>query len=160
MKQVQTPRDLDHVKTKMAMGLTKRQLICFGAAAVTGFPVYILLRKLMPSDLAVLGMMLTVFPFFFFAMYEKDGKPPEKIICEILRHRFLSRGIRRYRSENIYQRLEEEEKLRKEIRYLEDKKNKGRKGRAPKDGKADKGRDKASKGTKAKRKRQRENKEA
>ena len=139
MKEVQTPRDLDHVKVKMAMGLTKRQLICFGAAAVCGFPLYVVLRKFMPADLAVLCMMIAIFPFFFFSMYEKDGKPPEVLLCEIFRHRFLSRGIRRYRSENIYSKLEEEEKVRKEIRYLEDKRSNG-KGKAFKAGNSGSGR--------------------
>ena len=132
MKQVQTPKDLNHVKTRMALGLTKRQLICFGAAGCVGFPMYIALHKALPTDLSALVMMMVVFPVFFLAMYEKDGKPPEKLLHDIYKQRFRSKGIRRYRSENIYEKLEEQEKIRKEISYLEAKKNKGRTGKAPK----------------------------
>lgn len=132
MKQVQTPKDLNHVKTRMALGLTKRQLIYFGAAGCVGFPMYLALHKVLPTDISALVMMIVIFPFFFFAMYEKDGKPPEKLLHDIYRQRFLSKGIRRYRSENIYEKLEEQEKIRKEISYLEAKKNKGRTGRAEK----------------------------
>ena len=124
MKQVQTPKDLNHVKTRMALGLTKRQLICFAAAGCVGFPLYLALHKALPTDVSALVMMVIIFPFFFFAMYEKDGKPPEKLLYDIYCQRFRSKGIRRYRSENIYERLEEQEKIRKEIASLEAKKNK------------------------------------
>ena len=129
MKQVQTPKDLNHVKTRMALGLTKRQLICFAAAGCVGFPLYLALHKALPTDVSALVMMVIIFPFFFFAMYEKDGKPPEKLLYDIYCQRFRSKGIRRYRSENIYERLEEQEKIRKEIASLEDKKNKAGSGR-------------------------------
>lgn len=132
MKQVQTPKDLNHVKTRMALGLTKRQLIFFAAAGCVGFPLYLALHKVLPVDLSAIVMMVAVFPFFFLAMYEKDGKPPEKILYDIYCQRFRSKGIRRYRSENIYERMEEQEKIRKEILYLEAKKNKGRTGKAGK----------------------------
>ena len=129
MKQVQTPKDLNHVKTRMALGLTKRQLICFAAAGCMGFPLYLALHKALPTDVSALVMMVIIFPFFFFAMYEKDGKPPEKLLYDIYCQRFRSKGIRRYRSENIYERLEEQEKVRKEIASLEAKKNKAGSGR-------------------------------
>ena len=36
MPYVNVPNDLSKVKTKMALNLTKRQLICFGCAAAVG----------------------------------------------------------------------------------------------------------------------------
>ena len=36
---ISIPRDLTRVKTKVFFGLTKRQLVCFGAAALIGVPV-------------------------------------------------------------------------------------------------------------------------
>ena len=39
MPYVNVPNDLSKVKTKMALNLTKRQLICFGCAAAVGLPV-------------------------------------------------------------------------------------------------------------------------
>lgn len=53
MPYVNVPNDLSKVKTKMALNLTKRQLICFGCAAAVGIPSYLLargsIRKLFPS---------------------------------------------------------------------------------------------------------------
>ena len=132
MKQVQTPKDLNHVKTRMALGLTKRQLICFAIAGCVGFPLYIVLHKVLPTDLSAMVMMAVIFPVFFLAMYEKDGKPPEKLLYDIYMQRFRSKGIRRYRSENIYEKLEDKEKIRKEIEQLEAKRNKGRTGKTRK----------------------------
>ena len=37
---ISVPRDLANVKTKVAFNLTKRQLICFGAAALVGVPLF------------------------------------------------------------------------------------------------------------------------
>ena len=60
-------------------------------------------------------------PFFFLAMYEKDGFPAEKILYFMVRQKILTPGIRPYKSENLYKQLEEREKIKKEVRYLEEK---------------------------------------
>ena len=39
MAYVTIPKDLTKVKSKVLFGLTKRQLICFGAAALIGVPL-------------------------------------------------------------------------------------------------------------------------
>ena len=45
MPYVQMPKDLTKVKTKVAFNLTKRQIICFGLAAVCAVPTYFLTRE-------------------------------------------------------------------------------------------------------------------
>ena len=45
MPYVNVPNDLSKVKTKMALNLTKRQLICFGCAAAVGIPALLLGRN-------------------------------------------------------------------------------------------------------------------
>ena len=60
-------------------------------------------------------------PFFFSAMYERDGFPAEKIVYFMIRQKFLMPGIRPYKSENLYEQLEKHEKIRKEVHYLEEK---------------------------------------
>ena len=44
-------------------------------------------------------------PFFFLAMYEKDGFPAEKVLYFMIRQKFLVCGIRPYQIENMYQKL-------------------------------------------------------
>lgn len=42
---ISIPRDLTRVKTKVFFGLTKRQLVCFGAAALIGVPAFFLMKR-------------------------------------------------------------------------------------------------------------------
>lgn len=82
---ISVPRDLSKVKTKVFMNLTKRQILCFGAGALIGVPVFFLLKSSGNLSLAALGMMAVMLPLFFLAMYEKDGQPLEvvaKHFCE------------------------------------------------------------------------------
>jgi hypothetical protein len=110
MAYVNVPKDLSKVKTKLALGLTKRQLICFGAAAAIGVPTYILTRGVIGNSAAALLMIGVMLPFFFLAMYEKDGQPAEKILRNIIRVKFYRPGIRPYKTENFYEILEKEAK--------------------------------------------------
>ena len=49
--------------------------------------------------LLMVGLML---PFFFFAMFERDGLPFEKILRNFIRARFLWPQVRPYKTENFY----------------------------------------------------------
>ena len=122
---VQVPKDLSGIKTKVALNLTKRQIICFSGAAVTGVPLYFLTKGILGTSAASLLMMGAMLPFFFFAMYEKNGFPAEKTLYFMIRQKILTPGIRPYKSENLFTALEEREKLRREVRELEEK-EKGR----------------------------------
>lgn len=105
---VPVPKDLTKVKTKLAFNLTKRQLICFSLAGLVGLPVYFLTRGTIGNTAAVLLMMGLMMPFFFIAMYERDGQPAEKILRNRLR--FLFRPQQRpYRTENFYRVISKKE---------------------------------------------------
>ena len=118
---VAVPKDLSSIKTKVAMNLTKRQLICVGGAGAVGIPFYIFTKGAIGTQASALLMVAVMLPFFFLAMYEKDGFPAEKILYFMIRQKILTPGIRPYKSENIYRQLEEREKIEKEVRYLEEK---------------------------------------
>ena len=118
---VAVPKNLSGIKTKVALNLTKRQLICFGGAAVVGIPFYLVTKGVLGTQVSALIMVALMLPFFFLAMYEKDGFPAEKVLYFMVRQKLLTPGIRPYKSENLYKQLEEREKLKKEVRYLEEK---------------------------------------
>lgn len=121
MAYVPVPKDLSKVKTKVALNLTKRQMICFALAGLCGLPVYFLTRTAIGTDVAATLMVIIMLPFFFFAMYEKDGFPAEKILLHIINQKFRRPGIRVYQSENLYDRWMEQSKLEKEGARLEKK---------------------------------------
>ena len=107
---VNVPKDLSKVKTKVALNLTKRQLICFGIAAVIGIPAYIFSRGAIGNSTAALLMIAIMLPFFFFAMYEKDGLPAEIVLRNILRVKLVWQGKRPYKTENLYELMGKEAK--------------------------------------------------
>ena len=65
MAYVTIPKDLSQIKTKVAFGLTKRQLICFGLGALVGAPFFFLSRGVLGTSAATLGMIFLMMPFLF-----------------------------------------------------------------------------------------------
>lgn len=102
MPYVNVPNDLSKIKTKMAFNLTKRQLLCFGGAALIGVPSYLFLRPVIGNSFALFLMIAFMLPAFLLAMYEKDGLPFEKVVRNFVRARFLWPGVRPYKTENFY----------------------------------------------------------
>ena len=109
MPYVSIPNDLSKVKTKVAFNLTKRQLLCFGGAAVVGIPTYLFTRSALGNSAAMFLMIALMLPFFFFAMFERDGLPAEKVARNIIRALFIRPGARPYKTENIYNVLTKED---------------------------------------------------
>jgi hypothetical protein len=100
------PSDISRVKSKLALNLSKRQLICFGAAALIGIPMYFLTFRVIGNSVAAMLMIGLMLPFFFLAMYEKDGMPAEIVLRNVIRVRFLWPGKRPYVTENLYEIME------------------------------------------------------
>jgi len=114
-------KDFSNVKTKVAFGLTKRQLICFGLGAVIGIASYFLLKSRVPSDIAGVVMILMMLPFFVFGQYEKNGMPLEVIIKNVIKEKYLRPQIRVVKTEPLImgimqtaEYVKEAEKERKE----------------------------------------------
>ena len=112
---VPVPKDLTRVKTKVMFNLTKRQLICFGAGALIGVPLFFLLLRPLGSSTAAMCMMLVMLPFFLLGVYEKNGQPLEKVAGNIIRASILRPRQRPYRTNNFYALLERQDKLDKEV---------------------------------------------
>ena len=108
MAYVQVPKDLTKVKTKVMFNLTKRQLVCFGGGGALGVVFYFLTKNALGTTMAATIMILLVLPFFMFAVYEKDGRPLEKVLMNVIRTKFLVPGIRPYKTENMYAVIQRE----------------------------------------------------
>lgn len=99
---IPVPRDLTRVKSKVFFNLTKRQLICFGAAALIGVPLFFLVKGTGNVSLAALSMIIVMLPLFFLAMYEKDGQPLEVIARHFIQAKFIRPKVRPYQTDNYY----------------------------------------------------------
>ena len=116
---VPVPRDLSKVKTKVLFNLTKRQLICFGGAALIGIPVFFGLKKVTGNtSLAVMGMMIIMLPLFFLAMYERDGQPLEVIAKHFVESKFIRPKIRPYQTDNYYSILMRQAQAEREVKEI------------------------------------------
>lgn len=115
MAYVTIPKDLTKVKSKVMFGLTKRQLICFGAAALTGVPLFFLLKAVVSTTAATLCMILVMLPFFLLAMYERHGQPLEVIAGHIIRSMFTRVKERPYQTNNFYAAVKRQIQTEKEV---------------------------------------------
>ena len=115
---ISVPRDLTKVKSKVVFNLTKRQLICFGLAALIGVPSFFLLKSVTAVNTAVMGMMVIMMPFFFLAMYEKNGQPLEVILNHMIQAIFIRPKIRPYKTDNYYAALMRQAQAEKEVKRI------------------------------------------
>lgn len=112
---ISVPRDLSKVKSKLLFNLTKRQLICFGSAALLGVPTFFLLRKPIGVSAATIVMMVIMMPLFFLAMYERNGQPLEVIAQHFMETKFIRPTIQPYKTDNYYAALMRQHRAEREV---------------------------------------------
>ena len=100
------------------MNLTKRQLICFGAAALVGVPLFFVLKSTGNISFACMGMIVVMMPMFFLAMFEKDGQPLEVVAKHFIESRFIRPKVRPYQTDNYYAALMREAEAEKEVKRI------------------------------------------
>lgn len=115
---IPVPRDLTRVKSKVLFNLTKRQLLCFGAAALLGLPVFFLVKSTGNVSLAAMSMIIVMLPLFFLAMYEKDGQPLEVIAGHFIQAKFIRPKVRPYQTNNYYDALMRQQELEQEVKEI------------------------------------------
>ena len=115
---ISVPRDLTKVKSKVFLNLTKRQLICFSVAALIGVPSFFLIKSMAPVNVALMSMMVIMMPIFFFAMYEKNGRPLEVYLGHFIEAVFVRPKKRPYKTDNYYSALERTARAEREVNRI------------------------------------------
>ena len=116
---ISVPRDLTRVKSKVFFNLTKRQLLCFGSAAMIGIPAFFFIKKAAGNTtLAMMGMMLLMLPLFFLALYERDGQPLEVVAKNMIESKFIRPKVRPYQMDNYYSILARQAQAEKEVTQI------------------------------------------
>lgn len=118
MAYVTIPKDLSQIQSKVLFGLTKRQVICFGAAALVGVPLFFLAKVSLGTTTAALCMILVMLPFFLFAMYEKNGQPLEVFLGHLIQNKFIRPKVRIYQTNNLYSALVRQSQLEQEVKRI------------------------------------------
>ena len=130
MAYVSVPKDLTHVKSKMLFGLTKRQIVCFGAALLMGLPLFFMLRGSVLTSAAALVMIFAMLPGLLFGLYEKHGQPLEVVIGQIVRNRFTMPKVRPYQTNTLYAVLERQRQMETEVKAVVQKAKRRQAGKA------------------------------
>ena len=112
------PRDLTRVKSKIFLNLTRRQLLCFGGAILIGLPLFFFVRRRAGTTAGSFVMIAVMLPFFFLAMYERNGYPAETVARHFVRARVRRPGKRIYRTDNVYAAAERAAFVRKEVNRI------------------------------------------
>ncbi|OQR53231.1 PrgI family protein [Bacillus sp. CDB3] len=86
---VSIPKELKTIKSKLFLGLTKRQLIGFSIALAISLPVFFLLKSF-SLDVALYGLFFTACPAIFATIFSKDGMPAETWIKLYLEYKYLN----------------------------------------------------------------------
>lgn len=86
---VSIPKELKTIKSKLFLGLTKRQLIGFSIALAISLPVFFLLKSF-SIDIALYGLFFTACPAIFATIFTKDGMPAETWIKLYLEFKYLN----------------------------------------------------------------------
>ena len=115
---IPVPRDLTRVKSKILFNLTKRQLICFGAAALIGVPSFFLIKSISSVSVAVMAMIVIMIPLFLLAMYERDGQPLEALLGHFIETKFIRPKVRPYETDNYYEILLRAAEAEKEVESI------------------------------------------
>lgn len=118
MAYVPVPKDLTKVKSKLLFNLTKRQLICFGGGALIGVPLFFLLRGSLGASSAAILMVLSMLPLFVMGLYEKNGRPLEKVLGDVIQTVFLRPKQRPYQTDNLYAALMRQEQMEREVQKI------------------------------------------
>ena len=118
MAYVTVPKDLTHVKSKVLFGLTKRQLVCFGGALLTGGPLYFLARNYLSNSAAALLMIFAMLPGLLFALFERHGQPLEVVIQQMIQCCFIRPKERPYQTNNAYTALVRQSQMEKEVNAI------------------------------------------
>jgi len=115
---VPVPKDLTKVKSRVLFNLTKRQLICFGGGALIGVPLFFLLRGSLGASSAAILMVLSMLPLFVMGLYEKNGRPLEKMLGDVIQTVFLRPKRRPYQTDNLYAALMRQEQMEREVQKI------------------------------------------
>lgn len=118
---VQIPKDLNDIKEKFIMGLTKRQVICFGIGLAAGAPAFFLTRSAMGMSGAIFAMGACAAPAILCGLYRKNGVFLEKQ-AKYMKEYFTRLRKRYYKTTNIFACIEkhiEYERIKKKLRDAE-----------------------------------------
>lgn len=116
MAYVNMTKDFSEVKrTVSGIGLTKRQIAAFLAGAAVGVPVFLILKPHIDITYSIMIMAVVALPIILFILYKKDGMYMEVHAKYWYETHFIRNTDRPYQTDNLYDLLQERERVKKEV---------------------------------------------
>lgn len=102
MIEIKIPKEIRDYKEVIFAGLTLRQIICLSIAFLINVPLYLYTKPYIGDELASWLVIFTGVPIFLIGFIKFDGMSFEKYFKIMLRFNFLVPRKRKYKTENIY----------------------------------------------------------
>ncbi len=110
MIEIKIPKEIRDYKEVIFAGLNLRQIISLSVTFAINIPLYLYTKQFLGDELASWLVMSTGVPIFLIGFIKFDGMPFEKYFQIMLRFNFLVPRKRRYKIENIYTNLYDEQR--------------------------------------------------
>lgn len=121
MPYINMTKDFSEMKKPIpGLGITKRQLLAFGAGVLCGGPFFLVAKLCIGLDItkSVIIMAVAALPSVFCLLYKKDGLYFEKHIKYWYEMYFIRNTERPYITNNIYDCVVKSKKLQEEIEEI------------------------------------------
>lgn len=109
MIEIKIPKEVRSFKETIFIGLTLRQIICLGIALSINVPMYIFLKPYIGDEVASWIIMFTGVPLFLIGFFKFNGLPFEKYALIVLKFKLFIPQKRKYRVENVFTDIAEEQ---------------------------------------------------
>ena len=83
-----------------------------------GLPLFFLTKSHIGTSAAAILMVMIMVPFLLLAMFERNGRPFEKIARDMINVLFRRPKQRPYRTRNFYSMLEKQDQFNREVRQI------------------------------------------
>lgn len=105
MIEIEIPKDISKIESKMIWIFTKRQLIALIAGLAVCIPAYMGIGKLIPSDNSakIFIIIILALPFIAFGWIKPYEMPFEQFIISIFRSLVVATKVRKYSTNNLYE---------------------------------------------------------
>lgn len=121
MAYVNMTKDFSEVKKVIpGIGITKRQLFGFMIGALVGLPVFFLMKGPLELDTttSVIGLACAAAPIMILISLKKDGMYMEKHVRFWYETHFIRNTDRPYMTNNLYDLMDKEEQLKREVEKI------------------------------------------
>lgn len=119
MAYVNMTKDFSEMRKPIpGLGITKRQLIAFAVGAGLAIPIFLLLKPYLELTYRVMIIGIIVFPICFILLRKKDGMYMEVHIRYWFETHFIRNTDRPYETENLYDLLMEEKRIKEEVEKI------------------------------------------